>query len=215
MLGDLLLTAGAVLLLFVVYQLYWTNLEAGRATHRELARLHDRWSQGRGYDPSNPSSGANLRPGDPIGIVYIPRLGAGFHKPVVQGVALPQLAQGVGHYPSTALPAQIGNFAVAGHRATHGEPFRYLDRLRVGDPVVVETRTTWLTYVVDSVETVLPDHVAVLLPVPEHAGVAPTRALMTLTTCTPRATSSHRLIYVAHLAAQGPKSAGRPAAMAG
>ena len=60
--------------------------------------------------------------------------------PVVEGVSLDDLAKGVGHYPKTVLPGEVGNFAVAGHRATHGEPFAYLDEVRKGDAVVVETQ---------------------------------------------------------------------------
>ena len=74
--------------------------------------------------------------------------------PVVQGVSLPDLSRGVGHYPKTAVPGEIGNFAVAGHRATNGEPFAHLDAVKVGDSLVVETRSEWFTYVVDKVQIV-------------------------------------------------------------
>ena len=86
--------------------------------------------------------------------------------PVVQGVSLPDLSRGVGHYPKTAVPGEIGNFAVAGHRATNGEPFAHLDAVQVGDSLVVETRSEWLTYVVDKVRIVAPSAVWVLDPVP-------------------------------------------------
>src|SRR4029079_17536164 len=90
--------------------------------------------------------------GKGFAFLHIPRLGKKYSVPVVQGVSLPDLSRGVGHYPSTALPGEIGNFAVAGHRATNGEPFANLDAVKVGDSPAVETRLQWFTYVVAKVE---------------------------------------------------------------
>ena len=230
--GELLFTAGVVLLLFVAYQLVWTDVLSARQTRDVQQGLDRSWADGRAPDFADPrvtapgplapaplpgAAGPPLatpRTGQAIGFIHIPRLGADYRKPIVQGVGLDQLAEGVGHYRQSALPGQVGNFAVAGHRATHGEPFRYLNELRVGDAVVVETRDAWITYRVQSTETVLPDHTAVLYPVPEHRGRRPTQALLTMTTCTPRATSTHRLIVYASLESAQSKSAGRPAALA-
>jgi len=106
------------------------------------------------------------------------------------------------HYKGTALPGQVGNFAVAGHRATHGQPFANLDQLRIGDLIIVETQDAVYTYVVDydpNRTIVLPTAVWVLEPVPGHPTVTPTRALITLTTCNPRWNSSHRMIVFGHL----------------
>ena len=99
------------------------------------------------------------------------------------------------HYPGTALPGEIGNFSVAGHRATNGEPFAYLDQLREGDAVVVETGTTWYTYVVSRERIVQPTQVGVILPVPGHPDKVPTKEKLTLTTCNPRWASYERLIF--------------------
>ena len=154
--------------------------------------------------------------------MHIPRLGKGWERPIVEGVKLSDLAQGLGHYPDTALPGQVGNFSVAGHRATHGEPFRNLDKLRPGDAVVVGTWTTWFTYVVDSPygdarghEIVDPHRIDVVAPVPKHPGVKPTKRLMTLTTCHPRWASRWRMIVYTHLASQQPKAEGMPPALEG
>ena len=131
----------------------------------------------------------------------------------MQGVSLPDLSRGVGHYPSTALPGQVGNFAVAGHRATHGEPFAHLDLVRVGDSLVVETRASWFTYVVDKVQIVQPNAVWVIEPVPGKPAQEPTRQLITLTTCNPRWASTQRLIVFGHLESTQPTAAGRPPAL--
>lgn len=224
-LGELLVTAGIMVLLFCAYQLFWTNVEAGRAQASTTDRLLADWRRGGGVDlPSVPGATASGRgtpaptalPDIPLGKalarMYLPRIDV--VVPVVEGVKLSDLARGVGHYPRTGLPGQIGNFSVAGHRATNGEPFRALDRLRPGDPVVVETRDSWLTYVVDRTRIVSPSAVGVVLPVPNRPGVRPTRRLMTLTTCHPRWASYLRMIVFTHLGSAQPKSAGRPAALA-
>lgn len=215
-LGELLLTAGLVLLLFVGYQLWWTNVEAARDTKRVTHTLDRSWAAPAAPDYAKPAARPHkLATGDAIGFIHIPRLGHDYRKPIVQGVGLDQLAEGVGHYPGTDLPGAVGNVALAGHRATHGEPFRYLNKVRVGDSVVLETKSTWLTYVVDRTQVVLPTYTAVLLPVPEKPSARPSKALLTLTTCTPRATSTHRLIVFAHLTSTQPKADGRPAALKG
>ena len=77
---------------------------------------------GSSADPSTPSSTCPSN-GEPFAILRIPRLGDNFQVPIVEGVSLADLAEGVGHYPDTALPGEVGNFSVAGHRATNGEPF--------------------------------------------------------------------------------------------
>lgn len=222
--GELLVTAGLVLLLFVVYQLVWTGVETNLA-QRELRR---EWAAGPPVAgpgtapvlaaPSPPTAGPPPAPptaGTPVAVLYIPRLGPGWSRVVVEGVAPADLKKGPGHYPGTALPGQVGNVGIAGHRATNGEPFRDLDRLRPGDPVVLQTTDGYFTYTVDRSTVVLPTQVDVLLPVPQRPGVAPTTSLLTLTTCEPRWASTYRLIVFAHLVGQQPVSAGPPAVLAG
>ncbi|MBA3744604.1 class E sortase [Sporichthya sp.] len=194
--GELLITVGAIVLLFVVYQLFYTNFEANRAQDGIKDDLRDSWTQ--------PVSDGKRIKGGALGIIYIERLGRSWEKPLVEGVELDQLARGVGHFPKSAMPGQIGNFAVAGHRATQGEPFAYLDRLRPKDSVVVETRDRWFVYAIDPQPGARPDAPAyklvdpsygeVVLPVPERPGVEPTERRITLVTCNPRWGSSTRMI---------------------
>lgn len=211
-LGEVMITLGAILLLLVVYQLYWTNLEANRRADGISDDLRSSWVDGRPI-----KNGA-------LGIIYIQRLGNKWSKPVVEGVDLDQLAKGVGHFPKSAQAGQVGNFAVAAHRATHGEPFAYLDRIRPGDRVVVETKTNWFVYVVDEQKNPNPDHPAwklvdpsygeVVLPVPEQPGVKPKKKLITLVTCNPRWGSSTRLIVYGHLTKSYPKPGPLPTELA-
>lgn len=211
-LGELLVTAGVVVLLFLGYQLVWTNVQADRAAQAQTSDLVDRW---RGSSPSAQEFDLPLKNGDAFSIMYIPRLGEKYEVPVVEGVTLEDLAEGVGHYPGTALPGEVGNFSVAGHRATNGEPFAELDQLREGDSVIVETATTWYTYTVYSEQIVLPTQVDVVLPVPGEPKATPEKALLTLTTCNPRWASYERLIFHAELDSAQPKSLGPPDELGG
>lgn len=134
-LGELLVTVGLVLLLFCVYELVWTNVEANRRQDAVAERVADDWRQpGPTAEPRAP-----LTLGKGFAFLRIPRLGKNFDVPVIEGVRKQDLARGVGHYRQTARPGEVGNFGVAGHRATNGEPFRDLDRVRRGDALVVET----------------------------------------------------------------------------
>lgn len=134
------------------------------------------------------------------GVLRVPRLGV--VVPIAQGVdKRAVLDKGyVGHYPGTAQPGAEGNFALAGHRNTHGEPFRYINRLRAGDELIVDVRGQRYTYVVGKVlgETGERD-TGVIAPVPRSTvrpeyGYSEPGAYITLTTCTPEYTSKYRLV---------------------
>ena len=212
--GEVLITLGVLVLLFAVYQLVYTNVQANRAAAEVSDQIQRQWA-------GQPNTGSeddfvSIQDGSGFAFLHIPRLGARWRKPIVQGVDTDDLARGVGHYPKSAMPGRIGNFAVAGHRATHGEPFRDLNRLRSGDVVVVEAAKNWYIYRIDNDgQIVMPSAVGVVLPVPNQPGAKPTKRLITLTTCDPRWGSTHRLIYWGHLASVQPKSAGRPAVLGG
>jgi sortase A len=213
--GELLITAGVVLLLFCVYELVWTNIAADHAQGKVSDSLRQEWTkEGGSQSPNGTIHLSKSDFGKGFSFLHIPRLGHKYSVPVVQGVSLPDLSRGVGHYPSTALPGQVGNFAVAGHRATNGQPFAYLDKVKVGDSLVVETRVTWFIYVVDKIQIVQPTDVWVIEPVPGKPKGTPTRPLITLTTCNPRWASTQRLIVFGHLSSTQPTADGRPAALA-
>ncbi|MDT9689242.1 class E sortase [Streptomyces sp. P9(2023)] len=133
-------------------------------------------------------------------IIRIPRIG--LTAPIARGVGKRSvLDRGyVGHYPNTAAPGQTGNFALAGHRNTHGEPFRYINRLQKGDRIRVQTRDASYEYVVDQVlAQTAPRDTGVIQPVPRSLvkpsyGYSRPGAYLTLTTCTPEFSSTYRLI---------------------
>jgi sortase A len=219
--GEVMITLGLVLLLFCVYQLVWTNVEANAATAAAGDDLREAWVATAPGQPSAPAEPAPAEPA-PVAVapssafafIHIPRLAPGYVKPIVEGVTPGDLAKGIGHYPTTVLPGAVGNFALAGHRATNGEPFRDLDKLRAGDLVFIETADTWYTYTMSRSEIVKPTQTDVLLPVPRQAGVSPTQPLITLTTCNPRWASTERLIWYGSLSGTQPKSAGPPPGLA-
>ena len=142
-------------------------------------------------------------PGDAIALLRIPRFGDTYEIPILSGTDLSILDRGVGHYTSTAMPGEIGNFAVAGHRVTHGQPFSRLLELNSGDEVVVETRDAVYTYVLDEPPkdlTVSDTETWVIDPVPGQTGVKPSTPIITLTTCQDLFQSPDRSIGFGHLA---------------
>ena len=204
-LGELCVTAGAVLLLFCVYQLWWTNVEAAHARSATLSDLSQAWRSDDTPDYGAPATAVAASPaaqpvarpakGTAFALIRIPRLGSDWRQPIIEGVTATELHEGIGHYIGTAMPGQRGNLALAGHRATNGEPFRDLDAMQTGDEVIVETRDVTYTYVVDKPWTLVsPDAIEVIAPVPGRPGVRATTAKLTLTTCNPRWASTQRLI---------------------
>ncbi len=219
-LGELLITAGLVVLLFLVYQLWITDMFAARTQDR----LHHQLDQAWGHPPPRQPGVERARPapalppvdlGDGLAILRVPRFGLDYSPVIVQGVSAANLRRGPGHIPGTALPGQLGNFVVSGHRTTYGKPFSRLDELKVGDPLVVEVRDRYYTYRVTGSEVVTPNRLDVTYPVPGRPDVVPTRDLITLTTCHPRFSASHRLIVYGELADTTEKSAGLPPVLKG
>src|SRR4029453_2354830 len=126
-----------------------------------------------------------------------------------EGVAPQNIRYAPGHYPNTALPGEVGNFSVAGHRSP--AIFWDLDQMRSGDAVVVETRTMFYVYRVSNTEIVAPTAIEVVAPVPDHPGMTPTEAMLTLTTCNPKWDNYQRLIVHAKLQRSQARAEGRPA----
>jgi sortase A len=149
-----------------------------------------------------------------VALLRIPRLGRHYVQVVVEGVQVEDLRKGPGHYPGTALPGRIGNFVVSGHRTTYGAPFGSLDRLRTGDPIVLETGAGWYIYRTTRREIVPPTAVDVTAPVPERPGVRPIQAMLTFTTCHPRYSARKRLVVFGLLRDSLPRTGGEPAPLA-
>ncbi|NGO70909.1 class E sortase [Streptomyces boncukensis] len=218
-LSELCITVGVLLVLFVVYLLYWTGIRADSAADSEISRLQDRWSRAGATAEHGARRPAAYRDGAAFAVMYIPRFGRDWARPVLQNTEPGTLRRGLGHYSRTARLGERGNFAVAGHRRTHGDPFRDFPALRPGDPVVVSDGRTWYTYTLTRRPyRTLPDDTGVVapLPAPLDPDAAPFRRpgrYLTLTTCDPEWGSSHRLIAWARLDATRPVASGKPAAL--
>ncbi|WP_354641591.1 class E sortase [Kitasatospora camelliae] len=221
--GELFITLGLVMLLFVSYQLWWTNLQADGAASDARNQLEQQWSSQPQPQPSGgtPTPGAPptpeaFEPGKGFAIIYLPKLGLKF--PIAEGTGKEKvLDKGlVGHYTGTAMPAdKEGNFALAAHRNTHGEPFRYINKLAPGDSIVVETATSYFTYqVTGGIPETPPSNVGVIQKVPKGSSFTQPGRYITLTTCTPEFTAKARLIVFGKLTEEKPRSEGKPAAIA-
>lgn len=195
--GELLITAGLVLGLFVVYSLWWTNVLADREATKQGNEVRDGWAEGRG------GPGA-LDVKNGIGFLHVPAM-TGDEILVKKGTDLKSLNNGVaGYYTDpvkSALPEdKKGNFSLAAHRDGHGAKFHNIHKLRTGDSVVFETKDTWYVYkVFKDLPKTSKYNVDVLQPVPKESGKKKPGRYLTLTTCTPVYTSDYRYIVWAEL----------------
>lgn len=205
--GVGLILAGLSVLGWLGWEFWGTNWVSHRTQVRVIATLHDDWASGRPV--SLVSVPGSDEPVEGLAVVRVPRFGQDYAVPVLQGTSDAVLAAGFGHYPSTAGPGQVGNFALAGHRVTHGQPLRDMPDLRAGDRVVVETRQRVFTYVLDTGgdDLVVPFTASwVIDPLPtnpDQGPQPPDRAagqhLITLTTCSELFHTDHRLVAFGHL----------------
>ncbi|MEV8127099.1 class E sortase [Streptomyces sp. NPDC085944] len=210
--GEIFITTGVLMLLFVTYQLWWTNVRAHAQADQAASNLQDDWASGR----RNPGT---FEPGQGFALLHIPKLDV--VVPIAEGISSKKvLDRGmVGHYGEgglkTAMPdAKTGNFGLAGHRNTHGEPFRYINKLEPGDPIVVETQDKYFVYKMASILPVTsPSNVSVLDPVPKQSGFKGPGRYITLTTCTPEFTSKYRMIVWGKMVEERPRSKGKPDAL--
>ncbi|MFC7980805.1 class E sortase [Streptomyces sp. NPDC057336] len=194
--GELLITAGLVLGLFVVYSLWWTNVVADRAADEQADKVRENWAQDR-VGTDGPGA-LDTKAG--IGFLHVPAMGDGDIL-VEKGTSMKVLNDGVaGYYTDpvkSALPTsgKEGNFSLAAHRDGHGAKFHNIDKIEKGDPIVFETKDTWYVY---KAYAVLPEtskyNVRVLDPVPKESGKEKAGHYITLTTCTPVYTSRYRYV---------------------
>jgi len=191
--GELLITVGLVLGLFVVYSLWWTNVVADRKADKQGDKVRDNWAQ----DKSGPGA---LDTKDGIGFLHVPSMKNG-EVLVEKGTSTEVLNDGVAGYYTDPVKATLpmtdktGNFTLAAHRDGHGAKFHNIDKIKKGDPIVFETKDDWYVYKVFSI---LPEtskyNVKVLQQVPKQSGKKKPGHYITLTTCTPVYTSEYRYI---------------------
>ncbi len=224
-LGELLLTAGAVVLLFLGWQLWWNDAITGARQSAAASDLSTGWQEAervRGEPPSAETPSDAAEPyvdaserayGDAFAVMYVPRFGDDSQRTVAEGTGLDVLNDadtGVGHYEGTQMPGAVGNFAIAAHRSAYGGGMHEIDRLQLGDGIYIQTSDGWYTYRFRDLEYVTPDTVGVLAPVPHHPELAPTDRIITLTTCNPLYSTAERIIAYGVLETWRPTADGPP-----
>lgn len=232
-LGELMLTAGALILLFLGWQLWWNDAIMAGQQSEAASDLSSQWqAEARDADvpapaPDDPEtpvdfgeplvSTAEFSNGEAFAVMYVPRFGEGSQRTIASGTGLDVLNSydtGVGHYPQTQMPGEVGNFAIAAHRSAYGGGMHEIEQLQLGDAIYIQTVDGWYTYRFRDFEYVTPDTAEVLLPVPHRPDAAPADRLITLTTCNPLYSTAERLIAYGVLESWRPAIAGPPAEIA-
>ncbi|HLP22709.1 MAG TPA: class E sortase [Microbacteriaceae bacterium] len=234
-LGELLLTAGVVVLLFLAWQLWWNDAILAQSQSSAAADVSSEWmaaatpTPGTASETPTPAGPGPVDYGQPItlesvpaegtafGIMYVPRFGQNTQRQIAQGVGTDVLNStrlGVGHYMDSALPGEPGNFAIAAHRSAYGGGMHLINELQVGDPIYIQTKDGWYTYRFRNFEYVRASAVAVVSAVPQNRGTDTGQRLITLTTCNPLYSTSERIVAYGVFDTWQPNSAGPPAEIA-
>lgn len=228
-LGELLITAGLVIGLFIVWQIWWTDIEANREQAQAIGTLQQEYGGEVTADDgiAEPQPGpppewkGKTGIGDTIGIMRIPAFGYDYGYTIQNGTDLVSILDkgSYGRYKDVAFPGQIGNFATAAHRQTYGAPMMRVADLKKGDAIIVETEDAFLVYKMIEGEIVAPNAVWTIAPDPFMAHDAlkkgtyitePTRRLLTITTCHPPFVSNERWVIHAEFEYWTKRSDGLP-----
>lgn len=188
--GVILLLGGLAVLGYFAWQYIGTNIVSKHKQAQIKEQTRHQWDKGV--------------EGDAIAMLRVKRFGADYEVPIVKGFDKGALARGVGWDPDSEKPGQIGNFAIAGHRVTHGEPFSKFPKLKKGDLVVVETRRDIFTYrlrnsgtsITVTFETPWP---LWRVPSPDGRNKKPTERLITMVTCSELFHTNNRSVVIGEL----------------
>lgn len=232
--GELLITAGVLVLLFLGWQFSLNGVMLSNQQASDADNLVQNWqtetptaapAPAPSADPAvstafqygEPPATATPGSAEEFAVMYVPRFGSDFKKTIAEGVDPRSVLNkgGAGHYATTQMPGQVGNFAIAAHRDGWGSPFLKINELQVGDHVYIETQDGWYTYTFRGLEYVTPYGVGVIDPVPQVPGAAPTDRILTMTSCNPLYIASERIIAYSVLTDWTPRSVGAPAEIAG
>lgn len=226
MIGELLITAGVITLLYVVWQLWVGDMIYGAQRNATGNDTITQWAQEYVPPVERPEGEPIPETAEPIilpepadtevfAVMRVPRFGADYAVEMAGGVTRPGTLDpiGIGHYPGSPMPGEVGNFALAGHRTTWGKPFNQIAALQIDDPIVVETPDGWYTYRFRTLQYVRPDEVDVLLPVPQQLDVEATSRYITLTSCSPLYSMAERIVAYGVFDSFTPRDAGEPSAL--
>ncbi len=216
--GELFISAGVLVLLFLGWQLWLNDLLLGNQQNKQGSQLSQAW----GKPAAGPAGSNRPDPGPPVvgtapgnavqfANLIVPRFGADYERPIAEGIGTGDVLDvGVGHYPGTEMPGGVGNVALAAHRTTYGAPFSNIADLKVGDSIYIETQDGWYRYVFRSLEFVPPTGVDVLDAVPQLPAATPTDRLLTMTSCNPKFSAAERFIAYSVFDTWYPRAGGPP-----
>jgi sortase A len=240
--GELLVTAGVLVFLFLAWQLWWNDLvmatsQSSAANQISQKFIGDALLPGASVTPTPDPANAPASPdpavapvgfgapvvgvapaeAEPFAVLYVPRYGAGYSRTIAEGVGhnvLNSARLGIGHYPGTQMPGEVGNFVIAAHRSANGGGMHLINEFQLGDPIFVQTADGYYTYRFRDLEYVQPSALEVLAPVPHEPTLAPVDRLITLTSCNPLYSTAERIIAYGVFDTWQPISAGPPAELA-
>jgi sortase A len=211
---------GAMFLASVlVYRLWISNYFSGKAAEAAREELLTSWQRlpdlpvKFAETPSTIPPGKTIRLNSPVSgeafaFLYIPRIGNDvWAAPILEGVEDSELNRGIGHYPDSAIPGVEGNFSLFGHRTSHGQPFSNIEKLEVGDEVIVETKDYWFVYRLRTDLIVKPDQMWVTgndRLAALRIGKFDPYKVITLITCEPRYSTAKRWVWWGVLSAVFP-----------
>lgn len=235
--GELLITAGALVFLFLAWQLWWNDMMIAASQSNAADAISQDWvenapapgtgtsdDQGDEEPPvveepataGEPVVATAPDAGEPIAVLYVPRFGDDYRRTIAEGIGTSVLNStklGIGHYPDTQMPGEVGNFAIAAHRSAYGGGMHLINELRVGDPLYVHTADGYYTYRFRDLSYVEPTDIDVIAPVPNAPDAAPIDRIITLTSCNPLYSTDERIIAYGVLDSWQPASAGPPAGL--
>jgi sortase A len=202
--GELLITAGVLVLLFIGWQQWFNDLVVADEHRDQASQLSEQFEQQATAAPTEVPEGADppvtAAPAEAqtFANFYVPRFGADYAVPIAGGTSTVRTLNkiGIGHYDETQMPGEVGNFGIAAHRTTYGAPFNKIADLQPGDKIYVQTQDGWYTYTFRNLQYVPATQVSVLQPVPDAPDVsaASGERLITLTSCNPMFTAQERIV---------------------
>lgn len=225
-LGELLITAGALVLAFLGWQVWLGDIIVGGQLSDETQQQAAEWNADYSDVPPSEAGDPGLTADPPVAAavgnaerfahLIIPRFGGDYYRPIAEGIGTRDVLNkgNIGHYPTTQMPGAPGNFALASHRSSGGGNFHDIHQLLVGDHIYVETPDGWYQYEFRNLEYVRPTGVGVLNPVPQMEGMDATERYITLTTCNPFFSTAERLIAYGVFDQFYPREGGVPAEIA-
>lgn len=226
-LGEILLTAGVLVLLFVSWQMWIGDIIIGAQKNDEGALVSQQLAAGPApeppplvqaqdgttyYEPVIPTPPEDAQW---FGQMHIPRFGTDYNMGIFGGTTRARTLDnlGIGVYTDSKMPGEIGNFSMAGHRTTWGRPFNKVDKLQLNDAIVVETPDGWYTYRFRTLEYVTPSQTEVLFDVPQMPEMQTGERYITLTACSPLYSLAERIVAYGVFESFQPRAEGLPKAL--